>query len=89
MVDRDDNSISRTDAMYKDPADCLAWFYDCYNERAECQEIFRRAGLVLQHELKQVLVVAVWFHPCFYLRVSFSVARRIGLQIWFRSRCMR
>ncbi|CAE7344364.1 unnamed protein product [Symbiodinium necroappetens] len=33
IVDRDDNSISRTDAMYKD--------------------IFRKAGLVLQHELKQ------------------------------------
>ncbi|CAK9008980.1 unnamed protein product [Durusdinium trenchii] len=33
MVDRDDNSISRTDAMYKD--------------------IFRKAGLVLQDQLRQ------------------------------------
>ena len=50
-VDRDDNSISRTDAMYKDRTRLARWEHG--KLQASGEEIFKKAGLVLQDELRQ------------------------------------
>ena len=60
IVDRDDNSISRTDAMYKDGERLgivqESWLCNVSQKVPAHQEIFRKAGLLLQHELKQDMV---------------------------------